>query len=161
MDIDLNPGTGFCWSRKGQQPRVPTPGKNRKRYLAGALNAVTGKVVWVEWYRKTSELLILLMAELRKRYRGARKITLVLDNYVIHKSAMTRCFLENHPKFRLLFQPAYHPWVNRIERLWKQLHDNITRNHRYPTMELLMQAVRHFMDAVSPFPGNNTSMVTT
>lgn len=22
-------------------------------------------------------------------------------------------------KFRLLFQPVYHPWVNVIERLWK------------------------------------------
>ena len=160
VDIDLNPKIGSCWSRKGQQPTVPTPGKNRKHYLAGALNAVTGKVVWVKWHKKTSELFVLLMAELRKRYRRARKITLILDNYVIHKSAMTRCFLENHSKFQLLFQPAYHPWVNRIERVWKQLHDNITRNHRYSTMELLMKAVRQFMDAVSPFPGNNTSMVT-
>ena len=160
VDIDLNPRIGACWSRKGRQTTVPTPGKNRKRYLAGALNALTGKVLWVEWHRKTSELFILLMAELRKRYRRARKITLILDNYVIHKSAMTRCFLETHPKFQLLFQPAYHPWVNRIERLWKQLHDNITRNHRYPTMEKLMQAVRRFMDAASPFPGNNASLVT-
>ena len=160
VDIDLNPRIGACWSRQGRQTTIPTPGKNRKRYLAGALNAVTGNVVWVEWHRKTSELFILLMAELRRRYRGARKITLILDNYVIHKSAMTRCFLESHAKFRLLFQPAYHPWVNRIERLWKQLHDNITRNHRYPTMELLMQAVRRFMDAASPFPGNSTRLVS-
>ena len=39
-----------------------------------------------------------------------------------------------HQKFRLFFQPTYHPWVDRIERLWKTLHDTITRNHRYPTI---------------------------
>ncbi len=154
VDIDLNPRIGACWSRKGRQPTVPTPGQNQKRYLAGALHSRTGKVVWVEWPKKNSEIFVRLMAELRKRYRRARKITLILDNYVIHKSAMTKCFLSRHPKFRLLFQPVYHPWVNRIERLWKQLHDTVTRNHRYSTMAQLMSAVRRFMEAVSPFPGS-------
>ncbi len=126
VDIDLNPRIGACWSRKGRQPTVPTPGQNQKRYLAGALHSRTGKVVWVEWPKKNSEIFVRLMAELRKRYRRARKITLILDNYVIHKSAMTKCFLSRHPKFKLLFQPVYHPWVNRIERLWKKLHDTVT-----------------------------------
>ena len=67
---------------------VPTPGKNRKTYLAGALRAHTVRVVTVEGERKNS----------------------------------------------LLFRPACHPWVNRIERLWEQLHDTVTRNHRQPTL---------------------------
>jgi len=158
VDIDFNPRIGACWSPRGRQAMIPTPGKNQKRYLAGALNARTGKVIWVEWHCKNAEIFIRLMAELRKRYRRARRITLILDNYVIHKSAMTQCFLSVHKKFRLLFQPAYHPWVNRIERLWKQLHDTVTRNHRFSTMEALMRAVRKFMIAVSPFPGNEASL---
>ena len=44
---------------------------------------------------------------------------LIADNYVIHKSAMTQCFLKCNPKFEILFQPAYHPWVNKIELVWK------------------------------------------
>jgi transposase len=87
-----------------------------------------------------------------KSRRRAREILLIVDNYVIHKSRATQAWLRHHPKFRLLFQPAYHPWVNRIERLWKQLHDNITRNHQYPDMNPLMMAVRQFMDNVAPFP---------
>ena len=43
VDIDLNPKTGFRWSRRGQQKAVPTPGKNRKRYLASALHAPDGQ----------------------------------------------------------------------------------------------------------------------
>lgn len=153
-DVDLNPRIGNGWMRTGVQTAIPTPGKNQKRYLAGALNATTGNVVWVEWEKKNSEIFILLLAELRKRYRQAKKIILIADNYVIHKSAMTQCFLKCNPKFKILFQPVYHPWVNKIELLWKQLHDSITRNHRYTTMNKLMTAVRLFMRNVSPYPGS-------
>lgn len=151
-DVDLNPRIGSCWSLKGQQTKIPTPGKNQKRYLAGALNAQTGRV---EWEKKDSFLFLRLMAELRKRYRQAKTIRLIADNYVIHKSGVTQTFLEHNPKFQLLFQPVYHPWVNRIELVWKQLHDKITRNHRYSTMNQLMEGVRVFMNRVSPFPGTS------
>ncbi len=85
-DIALNPRIGNCWSVKGQQTRIPTPGKNQKNYLAGALNAKTGRVVWVEWESKNSFLFLRLMAELRKRYRQAKTIRLIADNYVTQKS---------------------------------------------------------------------------
>ena len=153
-DVDLNPRIGSCWSIKGQQTRIPTPGKNQKNYLAGALNAKTGQVVWVEWESKNSFLFLRLMAELRKRYRQAKTIRLIADNYVIHKSQITKTFLSHNKKFELIFQPVYHPWVNRIELLWKQLHDTVTRNHRHSTMKSLMEDVRKFMNNVSPFPGS-------
>ena len=59
----------------------------------------------------------------------------------------------HNPKFQLLFQPTYHPWVNDIEKLWKQLHDTVTRNHRHTHRNALMGAVRDFLRAVIPFPG--------
>lgn len=151
-DVDLNPRIGNCWMQKGKQTAIPTPGKNEKRYLAGALNARTGNVVWVEWPKKNSEIFLCLMAALRKRYRQAKTIRLIADNYIIHKSSMVSCFLQHNPKFKLLFQPIYHPWVNRIELVWLQLHEMITRNHRHATMTQLMTAVRQFMNEVSPFP---------
>jgi transposase len=154
-DIDLNPRIGYGWMKKGEQTTVPTPGKNQKHYLAGALHAQTGQVVWIEWHAKNAELFVLLLAELCRRYRRAKTINLIADNYVIHKSAMTECFLRHHPKLRILFQPVYHPWVNKIELLWKKLHDTVTRNHRYATMAQLLDAVRSFMNHVSPFPGSH------
>ena len=158
-DVDLNPRIGHAWMLKGKQTAIPTPGKNQKRYLAGALNSSTGQVVWVAEEKKNSFLFIRLLAALRTTYRRAKQITLIVDNYVIHKSAITRCFLSHNPKFKLLFQPVYHPWVNKIELLWKQLHDNVTRNHRYSTIKQLMLAVADFMNQVAPFPGNNTSLM--
>lgn len=116
-------------------------------------------MVWAEWEKKNAEIFIRLLAELRKCYRQAKRITLIADNYVIHKCAMTQCFLEHNRKFLILFQPVYPPWVNRIVRSWKELHDAVTRNHRYPTMAKLMEAVRTFMDNASPFPANKAQLM--
>jgi transposase len=158
-DVDLNPRIGSAWMPKGKQTAIPTPGKNQKRYLAGALHSETGQVVWVEGERKNTFLFIRLLAALRKTYRRAKRLILVVDNYIIHKSHIAQCFLRHNPKFKLLFQPVYHPWVNKIELLWKQLHDNVTRNHRHNTMNQLMSAVRHFMTTVSPYPGSNVALL--
>jgi transposase len=152
-DIDLNPRIGFLWQRRGQQAVIPTPGQNRKRYLAGALNARTGRLVWTDGERKDTGLFLGLLRALRAAYRRARRIVLVLDNYIIHRSRLTCRWLSANHKFKLLFQPAYHPWVNRIERLWKQLHDTVTRNHGCESMPELMGCVARFMEAVQPFPG--------
>jgi len=48
VDIHLNPKIGPDWMLPGQQKTVLTPGQNQKRYLAGALDAHTGKLTWVE-----------------------------------------------------------------------------------------------------------------
>jgi len=160
VDIHLNPKIGHGWMPRGQQTAVPTPGKNRKTYLAGTLHAHTGRVITVEGERKDSLLFIHLLYQLKRTYRAARRIILILDNYKVHDSAITRRWLAQNPKFQLLFQPAYHPWVNRIERLWKQLHDTVTRNHRHPTLPALMTAVRQFLHVCQPFPGQQPSLAT-
>lgn len=58
-----------------------------------------------------------------------------------------------NPKFRVIYQPIYSPWVNHVERLWQALHDTITRNHQCRSMWQLLKKVRHFMETASPFPG--------
>ena len=153
VDVDLNPKIGFGWRARGRQDLVPTPGTNNKTYIAGALHAHTGKVVYTESLRKRSKLFIGLLKELRRRYRGFSRLILILDNVNTHSSKETTAFLKANPKFELRFQPVYHPWVNRIERLWKAMHDTVTRNHRFKSMDELMEAVRQFLEAVQPFPG--------
>jgi len=154
VDIDLNPKIGADWMPKGQQKRVVTPGNNRKHYLAGALHTMTGKVLYVDSNSKASSLFILMLEKLKHHYRRAKTITLILDNYIIHKSRKTEAWLKQNPKFRLLFQPVYSPWVNKIEKLWHALHETITRNHSCRQMRDLLEKVWHFMKTVSPFPGS-------
>jgi transposase len=146
VDIHLNPKIGDDWMLSGQQKEVLTPGKNVKRYLAGALNPHTGHLVWVEGDRKTGHLFLLLLRELLRRYRGARRIHIVLDNYKIHSAKYVQAALRQWgARITLHFLPPYCPDHNRIERLWKDLHDNVTRNHRCANIDDLLREVRHYL----------------
>jgi transposase len=153
-DVDFNPRIGPAWTRRGRQPGVVTPGQNKKHYLAGALNHRTGQVTWTEHPSKNTVLFIKLLEKLRRTYRSARRLVLILDNYIIHKSESVRRWLSANSKFTFLFQPTYSPWVNQIERLWKAMHDTVTRNHRCRTFRELADQVIRFLEVVSPFPGN-------
>ena len=147
VDIHLNPKIGSDGMLPAQQRRVVTPGKNQKRYVAGAMNARTQKLTWVTGERKTSRLFMDLIVKLCREYRGARVIHLIVDNRKIHDSRQTRALLEQlGGRVQLPFLPAYSPEDNPIERVWKDLHDNVTRNHRYRRMEWLMGAVEAYLD---------------
>lgn len=160
VDIHLNPKIGPDWMLPGQQKTAHTPGKNEKTYIAGALDAETGDIHYVEGERKRSALFVQLLLLLANQcYPTAKCIHLILDNYIIHMSKITRKAIEAlNGRVVLHFLPPYCPDANRIELLWKQLHDNVTRNHRCSTTEELMEEVRHFLEHASPFPGSMPSL---
>lgn len=159
VDIHLNPKSGPDWMPRGVQKWVRTPGKNKKRYVAGALNLSTGLLEWVEGERKRSQLFIDLIDAIARRYQRCRKIHVILDNYSIHASKITRAALERHGgRVVLHFLPPFCPDENPIERLWQELHANVTRNHHCETIEELMGEVHGFLKEVQPYPGNKPSL---
>ena len=147
VDIHLNPKIGCDWMLRGQQKEVVTPGKNVKRYLAGALDVRTRKLIWVEGERKNSALFVRLLWKLVCHYRRAKRIHVVLDNYSIHSTSLVELSLDTPAgrKIELHFLPPYCPDHNPIERVWEDLHANVTRNHRAPTIDKLMENVRHYL----------------
>jgi putative transposase len=156
VDIDLNPRVGCMWMPRGTQVEIPTPGKNQKAYLAGALNITTGHIVAVGGPSKDSLLFIALLQAVSKAYRGARRIHLLVDQYRPHFSQATQRFLRRYGDRIVLHPiPTYSPYLNPIERLWKQLHDKVTRNHRFRTLRQLLLAVREFLYQERPFITHN------
>jgi len=147
VDIHLNPKIGLDWMVPGQQKTVETPGQNEKRYLAGAKDVRTGELIWVEGETKNSFLFILLLWKLVQHYPEAKTIHVILDNYKIHSTQQVQLSLatEQGQRIVLHFLPPYCPDHNKIERTWKDLHDNVTRNHTCQTMDELMKDVRHYL----------------
>jgi len=146
VDIHLNPKIGLDWMLRGQQKKVLTPGQNVKRYLAGALDARTGQLLWVEGERKTSALFIALLDRLLQTYAQAPVIHVILDNYRIHDSKIVHAALAGFGgRIRLHFLPPYCPNDNKIERVWQDLHANVTRNHKCADMLTLMGEVRYYL----------------
>lgn len=159
MDVHLNPKIGRDWMLKGQRRYVLTPGQNRKQFVAGALNAATGKMTWVDAPTKASDLFCKLVWKLLAEYRRARRIHLIVDNYIIHASKKTKRFLAQFgDRVVLHFLPPYCPDDNRIERVWLDLHANVTRNHRCRTMEELMVQVVAFLRAFNQRKKLNPSL---
>lgn len=148
IDIHLNPKIGPDWMAPGQQKEVLTPGQNVKRYLAGALDAATGEVIWVEGDQKRSLLFIRLLWELHLRYPKASKIHVILDNYSIHSTQQVRQSLatEAGRRLKLHYLPPYCPDHNKIERTWQDLHANVTRNHACSDIAGLMRQVRAYLN---------------
>lgn len=151
-DIHLNPKIGRDWMPRGFQRRVLTPGKNEKAYVAGTLDAHNGTVLWTGEQTKNSALFVSMMRTLANHYTWARKIHVILDNCKIHKSAATAEALRDMPRISPEFLPPYCPDDNRIERMWQDLHANVTRNHNHPTLPALCGHVATWLSSASPWP---------
>jgi transposase len=146
VDIHLNPKIGPDWMNRGTQKEVQTPGQNAKQYICGALDIDSGRIEYVRGERKNSLLFLATLQRLLKAYPQATTIHVVLDNFKIHDSKQVRAWMkENGQRIRLHFLPPYCPDHNRIERKWRDLHANVTRNHRCKAMEELMAEVERWL----------------
>jgi transposase len=158
VDIHLNPKIGPCWMPRGVQFVVETPGKNKKRYIFGGLTVGTGRLVWLSSERKNSAVFIEWLELLRSVYADRRIIHVVCDNYIIHKSKKTLAAIAKMRNIVMHFLPPYSPEHNPIERLWGELHANVTRNHKRKDIDALMGDVDAFLHAATPFPGSRPSL---
>ena len=146
MDLHLKPKVGADWNAPGQRKSLPTPGQNRKRFLAGAWEPETRELIVVDGKSKASDLFIDLCEHLVEVYQHAKRIHLVVDNYVIHKSKKTRKALAAlDGKVVLHFLPPYCPEDNAIERVWWDVHASVTRNHTCKSIDELLNNVHRYI----------------
>lgn len=159
VDINLNPKIGSSWMQVGHQACVATPGNNVKRYLAGSIHWRTGRVVISEaGCRRNSELFVDHLDDLRRRFRGYRRIHVICDNAAFHGSRFVMEYLYRHrSRIQIHFLPAYAPETNPIERVWWHLHEVITRNHQCQTIQELIDIANEWFQQ-QPYFGIETSI---
>lgn len=132
LDIHLLAKIGYQWMLRGTQVEVMTPGSNQKKYLAGALNYLTGTMLHVVGEQKNRWLFIDVLRVIDRRCPAAKftRIYVVVDNYRIHAAKAVEAWLAAHPRFELVWLPSYCPRANPIERAFGDVHDKCTRNHK-------------------------------
>lgn len=136
----------------------------------GALNALTGQVL----YRQNSKIKLPYLSDfyalIRATYPQAEVIYVAQDNWPIHvhpdvvvrlepqvspfwpkvpsnwsKEARPKAIRENLP-IQMLFLPTYASWLNPIEKLWRWLRQDILHLHRLSDdWQALKQAVSNFI----------------
>jgi len=153
LDMQLLPKSGYQWMPKDTQVEVPTPGRNEKYYLAGAWDFRTARVHSRVGPRKTNALFRDLLNTLETCYPAHRydRIFVVVDNYCLHRAQAVERWLAAHCRFELLWLPTYCPRANPSERIFGDLHDKVTRNHKRKRLRDLVADAGRYLDHHGPW----------
>ena len=95
MEIHLHPTLTQMWEPVGQQPEIPSPGKNEKRVVYGGVDYKTGKIIYTVAKTKSGQNFLAFLIALVTAYAG-RKVRLVCDNGRFHKTKVVRQWLQAH-----------------------------------------------------------------
>lgn len=165
VDLNLLPGVIGCWTKRGQQRKVPTPGKNQKRYGFGAVNWASGQILYHLGDHKNSDHFCALVKQIIATLCPAETwagppIVLVVDNYIIHHSKKTTKLLQHYAdRLSVMALPTYAPKLNPIELLWRSLRRTVTHNHLYATITELLEAVETFFQNLIACPTHVLSLI--
>ena len=103
---------------------------------------------------RDTALFLAHLDDLRRRLRRYRKIHVICDNAKCHTSDEVAVYLwEHRDRIELHFLPAYSPDCNPIERVWWNLHEQITRNHQCKSMEELLDLTFAWLGEPEPVQG--------
>jgi transposase len=130
----------------GEEPTAPLSWRGDTRYrYAGALDSVSGQVVWRAGTKIGVDGLGAFLRQLRAAYPQHR-LLLVWDNWPIHYHPTVLATAAGLD-IELLWLPTYAPWENPIEKLWRWLkQDHLHQHRRADRWAELRQQVAEFLD---------------
>jgi transposase len=140
------------WSPVGQQVMIPTPRQPYKRYGVGAVNYQTGETVVIfRPHKRRKEVAELLQAILDRH--PTETVYVAWDNSSTHEDDEVEAVVRAAAgRLVLLYLPTYSPWLNPIERLWRQFRREVTHCALFETLKALLQAARNFFDRCNVCP---------
>jgi len=120
---------------------------NRLWRIAGAMNARSGQVTYLDASIVGRAKLIEMYRRLVQTYPQARKIYGVQDNWSIPSHPEVLEAMEAYPQIEPVWLPTYAPWLNPIEKLWRWLKQDLLKLHRLAgDSKGLRQRVNGFLD---------------
>jgi transposase len=103
---------------------------NRLWRIIGALNAVTGRVDFLDAYIVGRAKVIKFYERLNEAYPDVERLLVVQDNWSIHTHDDVLGALKQWPRIEPVWLPTYSPWLNPIEKLWRWLRQDVLKLHR-------------------------------
>jgi hypothetical protein len=138
---------GGVYHPEGEEPAfLVAPGYNTRHRLGGAMDMLSGRVVWVEGKVVGKDALCLLLTKVRASYGADRQLFVIWDNWPVHWQAdvLTKAWELN---IHLLWLPTYAPWTNPIEKLWRWLKQEVLHNHQLAEhFDMLKEQARTFLN---------------
>lgn len=156
-----NTTTAYGWILKGKQNDkfVKTSSGRERLNLNGALNLNDKIALVLEEKTINKEATINLLEAIKKKQKQG-KVYLILDNASHHHARAVRRWILHHPRFKLLYLPAYSPNLNLIERLWLFFHKKITYNHYFETFSEFKTETINFFQNLKIYEKELTTLLT-
>ena len=125
---------------------IPTPGQPTRHYGIGAVNYDTGETeVIFRRHKRRREIAEWLQRLLDKHPTGP--LYVAWDNASTHQDDEIEAVVRSAAGcLVLLYLPTYSPWLNPIERLWRQFRRDVTHNELFQTVKALLAASRDSFD---------------
>jgi transposase len=128
---------------------VPITGANARRALFGALNlATTRRAVLVRGAAGQADAQAFLR-DLRRRYRRAGTIWLLLDRASAHTAPTTQR-LAAALGIVLLWLPKQHPELNPMDQLWRELKRLVAANRQAESIDALADTASVWVLGLTP-----------
>ncbi len=159
FNVSWLPTLQAMWSPVGQQVMIPTPGQPTKRYGIGAVDYYTGETeVIFRSHKRRREIAELLQHLVDKHPTGT--IYVAWDNASTHENDEIEAIVRRAAgRLVLLYLPTYSPWLNPIERLWRQFRREVTHCELFETVKALLAASQIFFDRCNKNPDKVLSIV--
>ncbi len=129
VGIYRQPTLAATWGQAGIEPTATLSHRaNTRHRICGGLDAVTGQVVWRGASTAGVAVLCRWLADVRAAYPG-RRLLLVWDNWPVHRhpAVLARA---GELGIGIVWLPTYAPWLNPIEKLWRQTKQDVLHHHR-------------------------------
>jgi transposase len=159
FNVSWLPTLRAMWSPRGQQVMIPTPGQPYKRYGLGAVNDHTGETV-------------VLFRRRKRRREVAERLQAVVDTHPTGTISIAWDHADTHAddeveaivraaagRLVLLYLPPYSPWLNPIERLWRQFRREVTHDELFESLDALLKAAHVFFDRYNQGPERVLSII--
>jgi transposase len=150
-DLHWNPDIGSTYGLAGKQLKVDSPGLENPWYaLFGSLIFPSGEGLYTIHHRKRAAELLEHLQLLIDLEPGAFWFV-ILDNASAHTTAAIHSFEQQHlDRLELVYLPTYSPHLNLIERLWRLMRSQVTRNRFYDSLSALADVTVNWLDQL-PF----------
>lgn len=109
--------------------------------LFAALDYLEGKVLAHSTQRHRHQEWIQFLKTIEQEVPADLEVHLILDNYATHKTPQVKRWLKRHPRFHLHFTPTSSSWLNLVERLFRDLSQDVVLPGSFGSVQQLKEAI--------------------
>lgn len=115
--------------------------RNNTTTLFAALEVATGKMIgsYVDKHR-------------HEEFLKGLELHLILDNYATHEHAEVKTWLGKHPRLHMHCPPTSSPWLNLVERWFRDLTDRALRRGVFHSVPNLLGRLEEYVQVNNEHP---------